>query len=53
MKLPNPEKTEVFVMRLSKSTKTKLEELAKKPQFGGNNSAVVRFLIEAEHLKKL
>lgn len=49
--IPNPEKTEVLVIRISKKTKSKLNELAKASQFDGNNSAVVRHLIESEYTR--
>lgn len=52
MKTPNPEKSEVFVMRISKEMKTKLEELAKAPKYNNNSSEVVRSLIESAHAKK-
>lgn len=46
MKTGDTEKSEVLVIRLSKETKTKLQELSKDIRFGNNNSAVVRYLIE-------
>jgi hypothetical protein len=52
VKTPNPEKSEVFVMRISKEMKVKLEELAKAPKFNNNSSEVVRSLIESAHAKK-
>ena len=52
MKTPNPEKSEVFVMRLSKEMKKKLEELAKASKFNNNSSEVVRSLIESAHARK-
>ena len=53
MKIPNTEKTEVFVMRISKDMKKKLEELAKSTKFNNNSSEVVRSLIESAHNKKI
>jgi predicted DNA-binding protein len=52
MKLPNPDKTEVFVMRLSKKNKQQLEELSKRSKFGNNSSEVIRYLIETAYLKR-
>jgi hypothetical protein len=52
MKQPNPEKSEVFVMRISKETKAKLEQLAKAPKYNNNSSEVVRSLIESAHTNK-
>ena len=52
MKLPNPEKNEVFIMRISEDMKKKLEELAKAPKYNNNSSAVVRSLIESAHAKQ-
>jgi len=52
MKTPNPEKSEVFVMRISKEMKKKLEELSKSPKFKNNSSEVVRSLIESAYSKK-
>lgn len=51
MKLPNPEKSEVIVIRTSLKVKNMLIELAKASQFGNNSSAVVRYLIANEHAK--
>ncbi len=47
MQTPNPEKSEVFIMRISKEMKNKLEELAKAPKFNNNSSEVVRSLINS------
>lgn len=52
MRLPNPEKNEVFIMRISAEMKKKLEELAKTPKYNNNSSEVVRSLIESAHAKK-
>jgi len=52
MKLPSSELTEVFVMRISKEHKQKLEQLAKKNKYGKNSSDVVRSLIESAHSKR-
>ena len=46
MNLPHSEKTEVFVMRISKKNKQQLEQLSKKGKYGNNSSEVVRNLIE-------
>jgi predicted DNA-binding protein len=51
MKLPNQDKSEVFVMRMSKKNKQQLEELAKRSKFGNNSSEVVRYLIESAYLR--
>ena len=48
MKTPNPDKSEVLVIRLSKKTKNALKELAKKPKYKNNSSAVIRDLIESQ-----
>lgn len=54
MKLPSSELTEVFVMRISKEHKQKLEQLAKKNnKYGNNNSDVVRGLIDSAHSKRI
>jgi len=48
MRLPKSDKTEVFVMRISKKHKNKLEELAKKGKFGciqGSNATNVAFFL--------
>ncbi|SDB30406.1 hypothetical protein SAMN03097699_0603 [Flavobacteriaceae bacterium MAR_2010_188] len=45
-KLPTTENTEIFTMRISPILKKKLNELAKKRQYGGSASSVIRFLIE-------
>ena len=53
MKLPSSELTEVFVMRISKEHKQKLEQLAKKNnKYGKNSSDVVRTLIDKAHSKR-
>ena len=52
MKLPSSELTEMFVMRISKEHKKKLEQLAKKNKYGNNSSDVVRTLIEKAHSKR-
>lgn len=51
MKLPNPEKNEVFIMRLSKTQKQKLLELSNKGNLGNNSSEVIRTLIENAYSK--
>jgi len=51
MKLPNPEKSEVFIMRISKKDKQLLEQLAKSGKYGKNSSEVIRSLIINAHLK--
>lgn len=53
MKLPNQDKSEIFVMRISKRNKKQLKELSKNNKFGNNNSEVIRFLIEAAYSKKI
>ncbi|MCR8667941.1 hypothetical protein NO995_09630 [Aestuariibaculum sp. M13] len=52
MKLPNPSKDEVLLIRISKKEKEHLKELAKKGKHGTNASEVVRNLIEREYFKK-
>ena len=52
MRLPNPDKTEVFVMRISLKHKQQLQELAKKSKFKNNTSEVVRDLIEAAYARR-
>lgn len=44
-------KSLVFTMRMDAQTKEKLETLAANKSFKFNNSAVVTYLIEAEHFK--
>lgn len=51
MKLPQQEKDETFIMRLSKKQKEKLLELAKKGKHGNNASQVLRNLIESAYHK--
>ena len=46
MRLPDPDKSEVFTMRISKKHKKQLEELAKKGRHGKNGSEVIRYLID-------
>jgi predicted DNA-binding protein len=57
MKLPSsgPKAlSEVFVMRISKEHKQKLEQLAKKNnKYGKNSSDVVRALIDKAHSKRI
>ncbi len=53
MKLPNPDKSEIFIMRISKTDKQKLHELSLKQQFGNNKSEVVRQLIQSAYKKYL
>lgn len=53
MKLPKSEKTEVFVMRMTKEMKNKLNELAKANKYNNNSSEVIRSLIESAYSKKL
>ena len=45
MKLPNPDKSEIFIMRISKKDKQKLLELSSMEQFENNQSEVIRQLI--------
>ena len=40
-----------FTMKMSKSTRRKLEDLAANETFKYNNSAVINYLIVAEHIK--
>lgn len=51
MKLPNPDKSEVFIMRISKKQKQLLEQLAKSGKYGNNNSEVIRNLIDSAYRK--
>ena len=53
MKTPNAEKSEVFILRMSKDMKSKLEELAKNPKFNNNSSEVIRSLISSEYVRKV
>jgi Arc/MetJ-type ribon-helix-helix transcriptional regulator len=46
MKLPNPQFSEVFNLRLTKKNKQQLDDLVKKSKYGNNCSAVLRSLIE-------
>lgn len=53
MKLPKRQKSEIFNMRMDPSTKKKLEELSKGKGFKNNSSAVIRYLIESAHSKRM
>lgn len=53
MKLPNPEKNQVFVMRISTKHKQLLEQLAKSGKYGNNSSEVIRSLILNAHRKSI
>lgn len=46
-------KDQVLVIRLSEELKDKLEKLSENKKFDGNNSALIRYLIELEYKKKL
>lgn len=48
MPLPNPEKQEVIVFRISKDLKDKLRVIAKSNRFNNNLSEALRYLIERE-----
>jgi predicted transcriptional regulator len=50
-KLPTTEKTEIFTMRISPQLKEKLNELARKSQYGGSASSAIRVLIESASRK--
>lgn len=52
MKLPNPDKNEVFIMRISKEHKQLLEQLANSGKYGNNSSEVIRKLIVDAHSKR-
>ena len=45
-KLPYTENTEILNVRISKSLKNKLNELAKSSKYGGSASSTIRYLIE-------
>jgi hypothetical protein len=46
-------KTIMFTMRMDEHTKQKLVDLASNKVFKYNNSAVIKSLIDAEHVKHL
>jgi len=51
MKRKFTEKTEVLNIRISKTLKSKLNEIAQKKRYGSNSSEVVRYWIELYYKK--